>query len=226
MHFKVFENVFDKKVLAEILEYFETSSDVVLHNGMEKLENPWLLPIIQDKIKPVLSKYFDTTLENLGDNIYKHNHPYFPHVDTSKTYPCFNVLIPIKVDRDLPQKFCIFDQYVNRFESGYTWVGNLYQFIKDFDYNKKRKFVYNDDIVVNPEVEQLDNDFFENYLQSKTFSKDLFKGLNGVAIDFKPGNLIVFDSKYIHCTGKFHGNWKVGLSLRFKGNFTHQIQSL
>ena len=47
----------------------------------------------------------------------------------------------------------------------------------------------------------------------------MFKSCSGVALDFTPGNLIMFDSKYIHCTGKMNCKWKVGLSLRFKGSF-------
>jgi hypothetical protein len=45
----------------------------------------------------------------------------------------------------------------------------------------------------------------------------LFFGLTGHALNYKPGNLLIFNSKYIHATGKMLAKHKIGLSLKFKG---------
>jgi hypothetical protein len=224
MHYKLFQNVFDINLLEEIFEYFISNIDTInKKNGMSKLENPWEIPLVQNKLKPILSKYFNVNLPNIGDNIYKHTLPYFPHVDTSITYPSFNVLIPIKIHNNLSQKFCIFDQYTNDVSSGHTWVGNFFKLINNYEHNKKRKFIFDDNIVENKTSTGISDDFYNNYLDCKIFDKELFKGLNGIAVDFIPGNLIIFDSKYLHCTGKISADWKVGLSLRFSGNFYEQV---
>lgn len=225
MHYKVYENVFDNTVTDNILDYFNShQNNVHVTNGMYKINYPWFDPYIKRLINPQLKKYFDTTLHNIGDNIYKHKRPYFPHVDISVGYPCFNVLIPIKVENDIDQKFCIFDQYVNDFSFGSTWVGEWFDNMEDFEHNKKRRYVYNDNIVENATNADIDIDFYNRNLKSEGRSRSLFKGLSGIAVDFKPGNLIIFDSKFIHCTGKMDCNWKVGLSLRFMGDFLKEVK--
>lgn len=225
MHYTLVKNAFSQDLLIDIYNYYNNHfHEAHITNSMYKIENPWNLDIVQKKIKPILAKYFDTNLKNLGDNIYKHSDPYFPHCDTSQTYPCFNVLIPIKVENDLEQKFCIFDQYINDFSSGVTWVGKWFSVMQEFERNKKREFIYNDLIVENSTNTDIDNDFYIQNLEHKARDKSLFKGCSGVALDFKPGNLIIFDSKHIHCTGKMRCNWKMGLSLRFRGNFKDEIK--
>ena len=218
MHYKIFENVIDKKLIDDIFTFYN-NSETYTTNGMHKVEQPWTLEVVRN-LEPILSNYFDTSLENIGDNIYKHDFPYFPHVDISKAgYPCFNVLIPIKVENDIEQKFCVFDQYVNDFSAGATWVGKLFNAMKEFEHNKKRRFIFKDSIVQNKTGEDIDEDFYVNYLEYRGRDRNMFKSCSGVALDFTPGNLIMFDSKYIHCTGKMNCKWKVGLSLRFKGSF-------
>jgi len=220
MHYKVYENAFDLQKINDIFNYYNEYDDIYKTNGMYKIENPWNLDIIQTNIKPSLSNYIDVNLPNIGDNIYKHTNPYFPHVDISgNAYPCFNVLIPIKIHNDTEQKFCIFDQCVNEFSTGMTWVGKWYDKIPDFEHNKKRKFIHDDIFVENKTNNDIDDDFYKKYLEQPIRDKEMFRSLSGVAVDFKPGNLIIFDSKYIHCTGKMVCDWKVGLSLRFIGKF-------
>jgi hypothetical protein len=191
---------------------------------MYKIEDPWNLSIVQENIKPVLSNYFNTNLENIGDNIYKHNDPYFPHCDTSIDYPCFNVLIPLKVHNDLEQKFCIFDQYINDFSSGATWMGKWYAAASEFEHNKKRRFPFKDSIVENKTDVDIDEEMFTRCLEARGRDRLLFKNLSGIAVDFTPGSLIIFDSKHIHCTGRMDCDWKMGLSLRFKGEFDKEVK--
>ena len=224
MHYKVYKNVFNSGVINSVTEYYNNRfEETHLTNGMYKIEDPWNIDIVQENIKPILSKYFNTDLENIGDNIYKHNDPYFPHCDTSIGYPCFNVLIPLQVYNNLEQKFCIFDQYINDFTSGATWMGKWYAATPDFEHNKKRRYPYKDTIVEKITKNDIDEDFFTKNLEYRGRDRLLFKGLSGVAIDFKPGSLIMFDSKHIHCTGKMICDWKMGLSLRFKGLFEDEV---
>lgn len=225
MHYKIYENVFDQTRIDTIVEYYDNRfADTHLTNGMYKIEDPWNLAIVQENIKPVLSSYFNTDLENIGDNIYKHNDPYFPHCDTSVDYPCFNVLIPLKVHNDLEQKFCIFDQYINDFTSGATWMGKWYAAASEFEHNKKRRFPFKDSIVENKTDVDIDEEMFTKCLEARGRDRLLFKNLSGIAVDFTPGSLIIFDSKHIHCTGRMDCDWKMGLSLRFKGEFDKEVK--
>lgn len=224
MHYKVYENAFDLEIIKGIFNYYTEYKNIHSTNGIYKIEHPWNIDIIQNTIKPILSQYIDTNLPNIGDNIYKHNYPYYPHVDLSgASYPCINVLIPIKVHNNVEQKFCIFDQHTTDFSTGATWVGNHYDIIKDFEHNKKRKFIHNDDTIKNKTGYDIDENFYINNIDHIDRDREMFKSLSGVAVDFKPGNLIVFDSKYIHCTGKMTCDWKIGLSLRFLGKFNKEI---
>jgi hypothetical protein len=225
MHYKVYENVFDEETISKLLDFYnEQTRRIHVTNGMYKLEDPWNILVIQKLIKSTLSKYFNTDLENVGDNVYKHGFPYFPHVDSDQYYPCFNVLIPLQVHNNKEQKFCIFDQYVNDFSQGATWVGHRYDEIPEFESNKKRKYIFDDPIVENKTNDSADAYLFKECFETEYRNADLFKGLSGVAVDFKPGNLILFDSKYIHCTGKMSCDYKIGLSLRFGGIFEDEVK--
>jgi len=218
VHYKVYPNVFSKSIIDSIINYYNKNQKKHLTNTMLKIENPWELDIIQNNVKPILSKYFNVNLPNIGDNIYKHTDPYFPHADLSKGYPCFNVLIPLKLSSGSEQKFNIFDQYVSDYTQGATWVGKWYSTDFEFEHNKKREYPYNDSI-----VEGITDNTIDNTLVVDDREDALFTGLSGVAVDYTPGSLIIFDSKHIHCTGTMHCDWKMGLSLRFKGKFDEEV---
>ena len=215
MHYKVIEQAFTQNELDQFVDYWENNADsIYVTRGMNKLQEPWSLPIVQRIIKPVLDRYFDTSIKNLGDNIYRHDAPYYPHVDISKNiYPCFNVLIPIAQEKPVKQHFIIYDQWVNEYV-GATWLGEWYEQQADFDNNKKRAYPYDDKI-----VEGIYSDKVLDHLTIQGKERALFKGLTGVALDFKPGNLIIFDSKHIHATGTMTDGWKMGCTLRFAGDY-------
>ena len=215
MHYRVIEQAFTQTELDQFVEYWENNTDsIYVTRGMNKLQDPWDRTIVKEIVKPVLSKHFDTSLENLGDNIYRHDAPYYPHVDISKNiYPCFNVLIPIAQETPVEQHFIIYDQWVKEYV-GATWLGEWYEQLEDFDNNKKRAYPFNDSI-----VEGIKGDQVLDHLTIQGKERALFKGLTGVALDFKPGNIIVFDSKHIHATGTMTGGWKMGLTLRFAGDY-------
>ena len=62
----------------------------------------------------------------------------------------------------------------------------------------------------------IDLQFYKTYLESKSRSRELFWGLSGNVFSWEPGNVIIFDSRHIHCSGKMNCDAKLGLSLRFE----------
>lgn len=224
MHYKVLDDVIPLSVITVLIDYFNNNSHQHrITNSMVKIDFPWTIPTIKDSLYNILNTYVDVDLPNLGDNLYKHSFPYFPHVDLENGYPCFNCLIPLFLSENNPQHFVIFDQYVNDINNGKTWLGN-FSLEGNFETNKKRKFPSDDEIVENLTAESVDQNFYDSYLKYDYRDEQLFKGMTGVATDYKPGNLILFDSKHIHCTGKMNNSYKMGLSLRFKGKLSEALK--
>jgi hypothetical protein len=224
MHYKVLYDVIPLSVVSVLIDYFNNNPHQHrTTNSMIKIDQPWTVSAIRDSLYEVLNSYVDVDLPNLGDNLYKHSFPYFPHVDLENGYPCFNCLIPLFLSNNNPQHFVIFDQYVTDVDNGKTWLGN-FSIEGNFEANKKRKFPYSDSIVKNLTNQDIDQEFYSTYLEHEYRDRELFKGMTGVATDYKPGNLILFDSKHIHCTGKMNNNYKIGLSLRFKGILSEALK--
>jgi len=60
------------------------------------------------------------------------------------------------------------------------------------------------------------NKFYNKYL-SNNYPEDLFWGLSPAGVfEWKPGNIMMFDSRHIHCTGKMNCDAKLGIALRFE----------
>lgn len=215
MQYKVYEDIIDSKIINEILDFYHNSTGLrENNNGMDKLNNPWSYTVVR-QLDDLLREYVETEV-NVGDNIYKHEYPYFPHVDIHEYYPCVNVLIPLYIHGNKKQDFVIFDQYVKKSQPK-TYLGK-HQIQGDFLQNKKTSYMYLDEDVVGLTNKPINNDFYEKHIAHEYVDKELFFGMTGSVVDYKPGNLIVFDSKYIHCTGKMQADYKIGLSLRFLGN--------
>jgi len=216
MHYRIIENLIDEKIIGEILDFFHSNDHLrTKHMGMDKLEAPWDYPVI-NQLSETIKEYVDIS-KCLGDNVFKHNFPYFPHVDIDERYPIVNFLIPLYVDNNLPQYFVIFDQHVTD-NVPRTWTGNL-KLNDDFKTNKATSFIYTDRNVRNLTDCEIDEDFYLKYLDHPLRNRELFRGCTGTAVEYKPGNAIMFDSKYIHCTGSMIAKYKIGLSLRFNDFF-------
>lgn len=214
MHYKVIENIIDLSKIDKILNFFNDNSH--LHENkmyMEKINRPWTYQVVNSLAEDI-QDYVDISA-NIGDNIYKHSYPYYPHLDIDNNYPSVNFLIPLHVESNKLQHFVIFDQYVENTKSK-TWLGNI-EVEGEFVKNIKDKFIHSDSDVKNSTNLPIDETFYVNYLEHTGRDRDLFFGCSGNAVEFKPGNAIMFDSKYIHCTGKMIADFKIGLSLRFKG---------
>lgn len=214
MHYCVYENAIPLNVIDEILDFFHSNKNLVKNdNYMEKINNPWSYPVVK-KLKTILDNFIDTSY-NVGDNIYKHSYAYFPHTDNDQEFDTINALIPLYVDGNYKQPFVIFDQQINT-NHAKTWMITE-DISTEFSRNKVNKdSIFNDTDVIGCVDKEIDDNLYAA-LENPFRPKELFYGLTGTVVDYKPGNLILFDSKYIHATGKMQAKYKIGLSLRFKG---------
>ncbi len=146
--------------------------------------------------------------ERVGGNYYKHDHPYLPHTDHRKEWEnTINVVVPIHTT-DPNASLVVFDQQYH--EDSVTWC---FDHLIEFKVNTGiigRPCDYNQ--VTNLSNQPISEDLYEKL---KWADRDKWFGLTGQALDFKPGNLLIFDNKNIHATGVLNGT-KLGLSLRYK----------
>lgn len=186
--------------------------------NVTKINNPW--GHLHAVLEPVLSRYFRCN-KGQGGNIYKHSNLYTTHVDSVEPVQMINALLPIYVTNDnLIQHFVVFDQWVDN-GFGQTWYGDREDAkdLLDFDINKKLGLSpWQDDRVYDKTDSDIDSEFYDAYLEDPNHKPSYFKGLSGKAYEFIPGNLLLFNSNNLHCTGKLVGPWKMGLHINFEGS--------
>jgi hypothetical protein len=218
----VFENVIPLEVCDYIKHFFETRVDLHVYKdnnpNVIKINQPW--NHLKSILEPILSNHIEITEAN-GGNIYKHSNVYTTHVDSFENYQMINVLLPVYLpDNITTQHFVVFDQWVNN-GFGQTWYGDRVDIKNngDFDYSKKiANIPFNDDRVHDKTTKDIDDTFYQNYLEYPSHKKEYFKGLSGKAYSFLPGNLIFFNSNQLHTTGKLTVPWKLGVHISFKGS--------
>jgi hypothetical protein len=216
--FKVFENALSQDTIDKVIEYFYSNPDQWIHRaedaGVIKIDNPW--ENIKDIIQPELLKYFKA--EN-GHNgwIYRHVWHYHIHADCFFEEPMVNILIPLFVppEQKHKQSFMVFDQTTEWAKANVwrepdkpdapfkIWYGGGGSHQRPCD---------------DPTVHGCTDIPIDDKLYDAigTDSKDFFHGLTGHILDFKPGNVIMFDSTHLHALGKMD-SWKMGLVLHFWG---------
>lgn len=217
----VFENAIPLDVCKYIKDFFDSRSDLHVHKpnnpNVVKINSPW--SHLKTVLNPILSRYIKT-INGQGGNIYKHTNLYSLHVDSAEPYQMINVNIPIHLEvHDPVQHLVVFDQWVDN-GNGKTWYGDREDAKNyNFDHNKIASMTPWDDPGVYDKTEHdIDQQFYSDYLDFDNHKPSYFKGLSGTAYEWKPGNLIVFDSNNIHCTGKLIGPWKMGLLINFEGS--------
>lgn len=196
-------------------KYFYSRDNYVVTNGMKKYpichvqQDPGFLELIDDIIQNRIG--IKDPYELIGDNFYEHSFSYFPHCDAIQSNSWLNILIPIKLfDQTDDQKFIVFDQ---QYPSNSTWLGS-YNLNGDFLSNKKiNTRICDTELVVNQTGKAIDDELYNN-IENKYLSKDYLFGMSGDSFSWIPGNIIVFNSKFIHTTGKMNCTKKLGLSLR------------
>lgn len=210
-----YKNVIPKNIIDNLFNFFITNTH--LHRdtmSMIKISSPW--QYVVDILDPILYNYIDTS-DNLGDNFYRHSFPYFTHTDSNNSPNSYNVLIPLYVENDAEQKFIIFDQYSKDYSSA-TWIGDLWKPSGNFETNKtKRGFPYQDPKVIGCTKNPIDPNLYKD-LKFNLRNEEMFFGLTGKAYDYIPGDLLIFPSNRLHCTGRMLCKYKIGLSLRFNVN--------
>lgn len=216
-----FSGVIPSDVTDYIKQFFDDHPELHVNKpnnpNVTKINSPWTH--LRDVLEPVLSKYFRCNNGN-GGNIYKHSNLYTTHIDSVEPMQMINALLPIYVTNpDVTQHFVVFDQWVDN-GFGQTWYGEGRSTGNtDFDVNKKISISpWQDDRVYDKTGVDIDPDFYEKYLDASNHRPSYFKSLSGTAYEFVPGNLILFNSNNLHCTGKLVGPWKIGLHINFEGS--------
>jgi hypothetical protein len=222
----VFENAIPIEICNHIREFFDARDDLHVYKennpNVIKINSPW--KHFQDILTPVLSKYMRITRGH-GGNVYKHKNLYTTHVDSHDEYQTVNVLIPIYVPGDNVQHFVVFDQWMDN-GIGRTWYGDREDIQEngDFDLNKKSASIpYLDPLVHDKTSSDIDPEFYSKYLEYPKHKMEYFKGLTGTAYEFKPGNLLIFNSNNLHCTGKLTNPWKMGMFINFDGSIEELV---
>lgn len=216
---KVFEDALSQETVDKIINYFYDNPDQWTHEatdaGVIKIDNPW--EVLKDIIQPELLKCFKAENGHHGW-IYRHVWQYHLHTDCFFEEPMVNVLIPLFVppEQKHDQAFIVFDQTA---EWGYPMAWKLPD---DPDATHKMNYrgtstnqrPYDDPRVHGCTEEPIDQELYDAI---GTDTKDFFHGLTGHNLDFKPGNVMIFDSLHLHALGKMD-NWKMGLVLHFWGD--------
>lgn len=208
-------NVMSSEELLYLLRYFNDRTDYDVTQGMKKIpiigtvHDPKFLEMIHDIIKNKVG--IDKEYVLLGDNFYQHTTSYYPHTDCKQSNSWLNIVVPINLDRVRePQKFIVFDQQYN---TNATWMGT-YRMPGNFASNKTMNTrICDTENVNNLTGMDISDDLYAN-ISKKNLSKEELFGLSGDVFDWTPGDLIVFNSKYIHVTGDMKCSRKLGLSIR------------
>jgi len=216
-YLRVYENAIPSDVIDYIVDFYNKKSELLVneYDSVTKINHPW--KHLEDILYPVLFEYFDCFFSS-GGNLYKHTKSYDVHTDHGSEYnrDMINCLIPVYLHNETSQqKFFVFDQYVDKSET-YCWVPEFFT-KKDLKYTTKLYTKpYDHDRVYGKTDEDCPLDGLPYY-------QDFYKGLTGTKIDWKPGNLILFDSNHLHCTGPMTCDWKIGLTLHFFGKLQDLI---
>jgi hypothetical protein len=212
MH-KLVENIVTESELEYLQQIFLTNDHIISH-GMDKV----LLPLHDTLFKEFVTDLIERRLginqpyTIVGDNFYKHSHSYFPHCDAIEDRAWLNIVVPIlRFNPRGDQKFIVFDQQWQG--KNVTWLGN-FKLEGDFYSNKKTNSRPMDgEFFVGATNSELPLNIWQHINQSH-FTQDYFYSMSGVAYSWRPGSVIVFDSKHIHSTGKMMSDSKLGLSIR------------
>ena len=216
-----FTGVIPLDVIRYIKDFFDENPALHVNKANNpnviKINQPW--KHLRDVLEPILSQYF-RCINGQGGNIYKHSNLYTTHVDSVDPIQMINALLPIHVtNENAIQHFVVFDQWVDN-GFGQTWYGeDRSTGSSDFDINKKVSLSpWQDDRVHDKTSLDIDTKFYDAYLEDPKHKPSYFKGLSGTAYEFVPGNLLLFNSNNLHCTGKLVGPWKMGLHINFEGS--------
>jgi hypothetical protein len=205
---KVLKNVLGSEQIETLLNEFELNKfSATKDNRVTEEVDTWAKAMPGPAVEIIND--FMYGYKRVGGNYYRHDSPYLPHTDHKEKWGnTINVIAPLH-STDPNAKLIVFDQKWHK--DSVTWC--LHNGVWYFEYNtgvKGRPYDYK-------EVEGLTDEPIsdELYQYLGWADKKQWFGLTGDAMPFVPGDLLIFDNKYIHTTGKLDGI-KIGLSLRYK----------
>jgi hypothetical protein len=195
-------DIIPKEVLLKLIDIHDSTEPYAEKLGMRKVDCRKAIDIIEPYLLYDFSNF-------VGGNFYRHNKPYFPHVDRQESWgDSIVVVVPIWYNGEMPS-LVVFDQYILNGPS--TWMMGYPA--PNFDTNKARLGrPYDDPDVIGLTDKDISDELYEVLPKHP---RSMYFGLSGNASKFKPGNAIEFDSKYIHATGQMSA-YKLGLTLRFR----------
>ena len=194
------EDAVSQDIVDELIEHYESGGDYDTIS-MKKSSALSTMKILEN------IDAIDTDRIQIA-HFYKHKAPYYPHSDFHFIEK-ENIVLPLQVTDGLNPYLVIFDQYYN--DDACTWTGT-----------SKVKFKINTGLEGRPYDSNITNKTnapIPNYLYNKYLNwqpKDFWFGLSGQPFEFKPGNMIQFDSTRIHATSTMHCQEKLGLTIRYK----------
>ena len=199
-----FERVVSDYLIQECLTFYKTRSEY--DTELMKMCNPGhFVPVFTALAEHLMGK----KLTYLAGNFYCHSMPYLPHTDYRVSYAkSLNLVIPLELNAD-SAGLVVFDQQYKK--DSVTWC--LDRPLIEFKLNtgiQGRPF--DTPGVSNLTYVDICDSFYSKHLSH--YSKFNYFGLSGSYFDFLPGNIMIFDNTYIHCTSNFLGE-KTGLTLRF-----------
>lgn len=200
-------NVFDDELIQRLQSYYESIGSYrspVMNKADPGKALKWVEPILREHY-PQIKKF-------LGGNFYRHEVPYHPHVDHLPHWPlAVNFVIPIYFEGP-PVDFIVFDQRWHMDPRTWSMVQQAADFFRNgFSMNLPEQGIPGTCDIEGHTQKDIDRQFWEKHLDHP---HKYYFGLSGEAFPFTPKSLIMFETKHIHCTGKFKGN-KLGLTLRY-----------
>lgn len=220
MNHTVIKNAIPKDTVDYIVDFFDNSKHLYFikenNPNVIKINQPWMR--LQDELEPIFEKYFKCK-NGSGGNIYKHTNLYDLHVDSHEPIQMINALVPLYVHNPkFQQKFVVFDQSVENGQ-GITWLPSKESERFELDFNKTVIIPTREDNRIHDKTDKnIDEDFYKKYLHDSDRTLEYFYGLSGHAYDFTPGDLILFNSNFLHCTGPLAGDYKIGMHINFEGS--------
>lgn len=183
--------------------YYDNIQTLTHHGSMNKIQvvDNW-----ERGLSDILGKYLPS--RPVGDNFYYHEYPYLPHADNREGIETYNWVIPIETSH--PQTFIVFDQKITT--AGRTWVGDIEMDVSILEPNTAIRESFVDSGIVEGLTDRPIDDELYEFLPY--FHKDYYFGMTGKVYDWVPGNIIKFDSRQIHMTGKMDNSRKLGMTIR------------
>ena len=213
----VIENALEQDLINDLKSIFWNNMNLhyrVLDYDV-RIDDPW--KYVKDLLYCKLQKYIQIAdLDcNRGNNFFLNNVAYGVHTDYYNT-ETVSVLIPLMTKND-DQTIIIFDQWMDDEpdppHTGFSFrLNNTSRLRSNAVLNGKIR----DFPVMNLTNNNIPDILYVHLPKRVKDCSNLLHGLSGNIIRWKPGNVIVFNSRRLHVTGRTDGKTRLALSLTFR----------